>query len=53
MVALDEEEAQNGWPDNMKPKDVIADVSWYILIYVTFHRTYTRSSTLVYHRSPD
>ncbi|CAO3677948.1 unnamed protein product [Umbelopsis vinacea] len=25
MVALDEEEAQNGWPDNMKPKDVIAD----------------------------
>lgn len=41
MVALDEEEAQNGWPDNMKPKDVIADVSWYTLIYVTSHRTYT------------
>jgi hypothetical protein len=26
MVALDEEEAQNGWPDNMKPKDEIAQV---------------------------
>ncbi|GAB5590145.1 DNA mismatch repair protein [Umbelopsis nana] len=24
MVALDEEEAQNGWPSNMKPKDEIA-----------------------------
>ncbi|GAB5586850.1 DNA mismatch repair protein Mlh1 [Umbelopsis nana] len=24
MVALDEEEAQNGWPDNMKPKGEIA-----------------------------
>jgi hypothetical protein len=26
MVALDEEEAQNGWPENMKPKDEIAQV---------------------------
>ena len=26
MVALDEEEAQNGWPDNMKPKEEVAQV---------------------------
>jgi DNA mismatch repair protein MLH1 len=32
MVALDEEEAQNGWPDNMKPKEVIAQSIANILI---------------------
>ncbi|KAG2181878.1 hypothetical protein INT44_008694 [Umbelopsis vinacea] len=32
MVALDEEEAQNGWPDNMKPKDEIAQSITNLLI---------------------
>ncbi|KAJ2961592.1 hypothetical protein NQZ79_g3184 [Umbelopsis isabellina] len=31
-VALDEEEAQNGWPDNMKPKEEIAQSITNILI---------------------